>query len=257
MKRDERIQLLIRKYREGIASDEDIQMIENYLEMGTMSLDEFDDIRVLEKNIDRLNTPEPSLDLDSRFHQMLIRERNSTSSRDWFSFEFLMPRLAFAAVTFLAGLVLGYFIFQRPQETDVDALTMEVRNLRETMMLSMLENESATERLKAVSLTSGLNTSGKIVTDALLRTLNRDENVNVRLAALEAIKPYCTDSAIRQELIHSISQQQSPLVQIALAELMAGLNEKSSLPEFEKIIGDEDTPTEVKQRIRQNLQALI
>ena len=125
------------------------------------------------------------------------------------------------------------------------------------MMLSLLEKESATDRLKAVSLSQELEESGEAVTNALIKTLNNDENVNVRLAALEALKPYGNQSEVRQALIRSIASQDSPLVQIALADLMASLQEKSSVPEFDKLLQDNRTPGEVKKRIRKSIEVLI
>jgi hypothetical protein len=265
MKRDEeQIQLLIRKYREGKASDDDLLSIEYFVENDMLSLEDLDDVRIIERKIEQLETPAPSLELDTEFYRLLSKERAAFKSqrewfsRDWFSLEFLFPRLAFASVVFLAGLGIGYLVFSgRGQNADVNTLTMEVQSLREMMMLSMLERESATERLKAVSLTSELGESSAAVSEALIRTFNHDENVNVRLAALQALTPYCGDSKIREALIRSISLQESPLVQIALAELMVSLQEKSSVKEFEKILRDKKTPGAVKQQIQKNLQVLI
>jgi HEAT repeat protein len=125
------------------------------------------------------------------------------------------------------------------------------------MMLSLLEKESATERLRAVSMSQDLDQASQTVTTALLKTLNQDENINVRLAALEALEPYSADSKVRTELVLSISKQGSPLVQIALAELMVSLQEKSSVKEFQKLLQDENTPKDVKSKIRQRIEVLI
>jgi len=125
------------------------------------------------------------------------------------------------------------------------------------MMINMLEKESATERLKAVSLTQGMDEASNKVTNALLQTLNGDENVNVRLAALEALKPYVKDEFVRASLIRSIPEQESPLVQIALAELMVAIQEKSSVKALEKVLHSNKTPRDVKKRIKQSIEVLI
>jgi DNA polymerase III delta subunit len=79
----------------------------------------------------------------------------------------------------------------------------------------------------------------------------------VRLAALDALRLYSGDGKVRQELIRSISKQDSPLVQIALAELMAQLQAKSSVKELEKILKDENTPIDVRKKIEESLKVLI
>ena len=125
------------------------------------------------------------------------------------------------------------------------------------MMLAMLEKESATERLKAVSLTSDMQLVSKKVTAALFQTLNGDENVNVRLAALDVLMNYAKDDEVREELIRSISLQDSPLVQIALADLMVMLQEKKSVSELKKLLQKENTAKEVKAKIEKSLNVLI
>ena len=97
----------------------------------------------------------------------------------------------------------------------------------------------------------------KKVTGALIRTLNQDENVNVRLAALEALKPYATDSSVREALIRSIAKQESPLVQVSLAELMVALQEKGAATEFEKLVESGNIPAEVKEKLRESIKVLI
>ena len=142
------------------------------------------------------------------------------------------------------------------KEEQIVQLGKEISDLKEMMMLSLLEKESATDRLKAVSLTDQMDQASKQVTTALLQTLNNDENVNVRLAALDALKPYSKDSAIREALVRSIGQQKSPLVQLALAELMAQLQEKTAIDELNKILEDSETPSDVKKKIKENIQII-
>jgi HEAT repeat protein len=121
----------------------------------------------------------------------------------------------------------------------------------------MLEKESATDRLKAVSLSSEMEGQSKRVTLALFKTLNSDPSVNVRLAALDALQIYAKSPAVREELVRSIAQQDSPLVQVALADLMAALQEKSSVTELKKLLKQRSTPKEVKKRIEENIKVLI
>jgi len=207
-----------------------------------------------------METPGPSLAMDDKFYTMLAKEKKRQESTS-FSFtmpawSWLAPRLAFSMALIIAGFAGGYF-FNGRKDSDVDQLTAEVASLKETMMLSLLEKESATDRLKAVSLTSEMDRVSQSVTQALFQTLNSDPSVNVRLAALEAIAPYSKDGKVREELIRSIAKQESPLVQVALAELMGQIQEKKSVREFDKILKDNKTPDDVKKRIKESINVLI
>lgn len=256
-----RIQELISKYNAEHASAAEIQEIEKLLESGQIELEDLHEVSKLESAVTNIGFPEPSGDLDHRFYQMLALEKRSKSSFSWrefFSWPQLAPKLALASVMLIIGISLGYFIKpEASSNTQIAELSQQVVDLKEMMMLSMLEKESATERLKAVSLTSEMNSASQKVTNALLETLNNDENLNVRLAALEALKPYGRNSEVRQALIRSIANQQSPLVQVALAEAMAQLQVKSSVKELEKILESDKTPADVKSRIKQSIDILI
>lgn len=260
MKREDINELIYRFNRGELSKQEELQL-EGLIESGQVQLDELQVVGDLQKKVDAIRVPVPSQDLDDRFYNMLALQKKSQRGFDWttfFSWPSLAPKLAFASVTLLLGLIGGYLLRQpQEQNQDMQALTAQVSELKEMMMLSLLEKESATERLRAVSLTSEMTTASAKVTNALIETLNRDENVNVRLAALEALKPYARESVVREQLVRSIGRQTSPLVQVALADLMSQLQVKSSVKELEKIVESDRTPSEVKKRIQENIKVLI
>jgi hypothetical protein len=258
----ERIQELIAKYNAMTADPAELREIERLIESGVIDISDLAELRMLDEAMERLETPVPSLSLDHKFHAMLQREKKAArpGSFKWqelFSWDGFVPKLALASVMLMIG-VFGGMYLRNPAQKDeqIQKLGDEVSDLKEIMMLSMLEKESPTERLKAVSLTEDMDQASKTVTTALIQTLNNDENVNVRLAALDALRPYSQQSEVREALIRSIGRQDSPLVQIALAELMAALQAKSSVKELQKIMRDESTPSDVKKKIQESIEVL-
>jgi hypothetical protein len=256
----DKIQHLLNKYHTGTAGPRDVKEIESLIEQGEIQLADIEGFALLENRISEMETPVPSTALDERFRSMLKQEAKGIQAPGWkkyFTWTDLTPRLALAAVTLLAGLVIGYLL-RSPAEKDehIVQLGLEISQLKEMMMLSLLEKESATDRLKAVNLTQDMDQVSKKVTSALLQTLNSDENPNVRLAALDALRPYSKDSQIREELIRSIAHQKSPLVQLALAELMVQLQEKGAIRELNKILKDSETPADIKKKIQESIQVI-
>lgn len=251
---------LLAKYNAGLANADDRKRIEELLESGEIDLEQLEGLSILQMQVGAIETEAPSQRLDDQFHAMLAQEKRKHHGKG-FSFSFhwsnLFPRLAVAASFLIVGFAGGYFLKGSSQEKSVDELTQQVSELKEMMMLAMLEKESATERLKAVSLTSDMQLVSKKVTAALFQTLNGDENVNVRLAALDVLMNYAKDDEVREELIRSISLQDSPLVQIALADLMVMLQEKKSVSELKKLLQKENTAKEVKAKIEKSLNVLI
>lgn len=256
----EKLSELIAKYNEGVADPFEIQQIEELIEHGKISLTQLSSLEKLNEQIEMMRMENVSMEQDSRFHQMLREEKQKVQSNVSISWPRLMewmPRLAMAAVILIAGFGIGYF-FQKPAGNDeVKVLTEQVQGLKEMMMISLLEKESATERLKAVSLTEEIDGPSKKVTEALLNTLNEDESVNVRLAALEALGKYMKMPHVREGLVRSIPKQDSPLVQVALAEMMVTMREKSSVNELKKVLEQKGTPNEVKEKIKESINVLI
>lgn len=252
---------LVAKYNEGLADPAEIKLIEKLIAAGEVDLTSLHELAGLDEQIQKMEVVSPSLSLDDKFYTALAAEKRASRKKD-VSFSFpslnsLFPRLAMAAVLILSGFAAGYFLQSPQQKTEVSELTKEVGDLKEMVMLSLLEKESATQRLKAVSLTSEMDQASDKVTNALFVALNKDENVNVRLAALEALKPYVSKSDVRKKLIESIDEQASPLVQMALAELMVSIHEKKSVDALKQLLEKESTPEEVKTKISESIKILI
>ncbi len=257
-----RIDELVAKYNEGLADPSEVQQIEKLLEEGTIELTQLRSLQLLDDRLERIQAPAPSLRMDDNFYSMLGKARQKSASRSLFYMSFdwswLAPRVALGAIILIAGFT-GGFLFQgeRDGDSDVAELTGEVQQLKEMMMLSLLEKESVTERLRAVSLTTDMDKVTQKVSNALFETLNNDPSVNVRLAALEALAPYARQGAVREGLIRSIGKQDSPLVQVALAELMGALQEKKSVTELQKLLDSDKTPKDAKNRIKESMKVLI
>lgn len=259
--KSEKIRELIHKYNNMQADSREMKEIESFIESGEIDLVDLAEIRGLEQHVSNFESRSPSLKLDDRFYQMLKAEKGEAKPFSWknlFAWPDAAPRLAFASLTLVLGIAVGYLLRSPVQKNEqIEMLGQEVSDLKELMMLSLLEKESTTERLKAVSLTQEMDQASQKVTGALLQTLNNDENVNVRLAALDALKAYSHESKVREGLIRSISKQDSPLVQISLAELMVALQAKSSVKELEKILHDKNTPIDVKKKMEESIKVLI
>jgi hypothetical protein len=229
------------------------------VESNEIDLTQLASLHKLDEKITHQPDVVPSIEMDHRFYEMLGKEKRKATS---FTFSLpewnvLFPRLALGCALILVGFLSGVWIKQPTAGSEVTQLTLQVAELKEMMMISLLEKESATERLKAVSLTQEITDPSKKVTAALLKTLNADPNVNVRLAALDALQGYVNRADVRVGLVRSIALQESPLVQLALAELMAVIQEKSSVSELKKVLDKKETPNEVKEKIKKSLDVLI
>jgi hypothetical protein len=237
-------------------------------------MEEFDDIeKELWKKLGKIDTPQPNDDAKTRFNAILytFKQEEEVKKARFFDtiWEKLIPLVtlksknnwAFVMLLLVVSGTVGYFIGQPEKhlaanQTEVGRLSAEVQEMKQMMMLTMLENPEATERLKAVSYTEELNSVDDQVIEALLTTLNLDQNENVRLVTLEALIKLADNPKVRQGLVQSLLTQQSPLMQVALADAMVKLQEKGSVKQFKQMLKKEDLNEAVKGKIEKTILIL-
>jgi hypothetical protein len=126
-------------------------------------------------------------------------------------------QFSLALMLLAVGLAAGYILhasFQRGGE--IARLRREVHQVRQIAEVSLLRQESLSERLRGIDVTSRVEQSDEGTLEALLRIVSSDKNINSRLSAIDALHLLPDYPLIRQEFARSISEQTSPLVDIAL-----------------------------------------
>lgn len=263
---DDKYISLITEYIDGTLTEARRVEFETYVKDGFIDMKEVEELASVQEQMLQAPEPEPSEALRANFYQMLAAENRRLEKRehnDWAGqliqklFSTSSGRLAFGFGVLVVGLFMGRVFTSNSYNSQLENLSTQMADMKEVMMMTMLEGESVSQRLKGVQMSNGLVTRNKEVTDALFLTLNNDENTNVRLAALATLSEYAKDPAIREGLVNSITQQKSPLVMVALAELMVELQESQAKKEFEPILNAENTPDDVKSALRQNLDKIM
>ncbi len=167
-------------------------------------------------------------------------------------------QFAFAAMCLLLGLLLGNRFNAPPRENgELVTLRNELHSMRELMTLTLLRQESPSERLQGVSWVENMANPDNELLSALLHRLDYDPNVNVRLAAVDALYLFVHQPVVRQGLLQSLSRQTSPLVQIRLIDLIVEMREKQAAAALQQLLGNEKINADVKQRAEWGIQQLL
>ena len=254
---------LITDYITGNCSEQQIQEFELFLKNNPESNQEVEEMSLFLTSFDEEVEATPAMDM--KFYSMLNaaeKKKNKLSLFDALIRVFQAKFTKQLAYTF-AILTVGFFVgnsFSFNTNTDRQSLDLaqnETESVRSQLVLTLLDQPSANKRLQAVNEVSKLSSVTKTITKALFSTLNNDTNVNVRLSAIEALSNYTEISEVREGLIASIIHQKSPMVQIALADLMVKLQEKKAVNSFKRLIEEKDVNESAKQKMQESIQQII
>jgi hypothetical protein len=163
------------------------------------------------------------------------------------------------AVAFLGvGLLVGHSIGRGTaansgatgaSNIEIARLQEEIHDTRQLVTLAMLQQQSAGDRLQGVNSSYQIRRPDPPVVDALLHAVNYDQNVNVRLAAVDALhRPASNTEIVRKRLIESLQRQDSPMVQIALIDLLVEIKEKEAREPLRVLAANADVNDAVRTR---------
>ena len=212
--------------------------------------------------------PEPVADsaaMRPRFRAMVAAHGDATAARQgvrhvraWWWTPTVRPAWAGAATAaaLVAGVVAGrYSAAPAPvAATDIAALRAEVGDLRQMVSLSLLQEPSASDRLKGVAWTADLDGSGTAVVGALLETLANDPNVNVRLASVDALRRFAERDAVRRGAVEALGRQTSPIVQMALIDFVVEARLTAAKDTLSRMATDQTVHETVRARAERGLR---
>jgi hypothetical protein len=167
---------------------------------------------------------------------------------------------ALAASLLIAGALCGRYLTPARrtggEAADMAQLQAQVGDLRRLVTLALLREQSPSSRLRGVTYTYQIQQPDREVRQALLYAVNRDSNVNVRLSAVDALEKLAGDPAVRQALADAIPVQDSPLVQVALIDLLVDLRDANAVPALRALVHNAQANEAARQRAAWGLERL-
>lgn len=168
-------------------------------------------------------------------------------------------KIAAALILVTGGIWIGSSLNHKPVPSTTDefsALKNEVKEMKEVLMYSMIDDESASQRIKAVGYVDEMANPDAKVINTLVNTLNTDKNVNVRLAALYSLAKFTDNHVVRDSLVDALGKQTEPVVQVVLINLLTDKKEHKAIAPIRSILTDKNTLREVKDVAQKSLKLL-
>ncbi len=184
----------------------------------------------------------PSDKLDANFYQMLSRaqsaqhettlqqnEHRSPEEKRPLSLigtvkRWLMPKPIAQFATLTLVFVLGLNVNQASNNDRNNAtysgLQQDISSLTTVLAMSMLQKDSASERLSGVAYSRQTDLSNPLLLEQLIALLARDKSTSVRLAIINSLEQLKSFASSEQQLLTLAIQEKNLLVQIELCRLL-------------------------------------
>ena len=169
-------------------------------------------------------------------------------------------RVAAAVILVAGGIGIGMTLRPKPAEPsakeEIADMRKELKEMKEEVLFNLINDESASQRIKAVSYVEGMASPDKPVIDALVNTLNHDKSVNVRLASLYSLARFADRQAVRDSLVNALKVQTDPIIQVVLINLLGEKRESKAIAPIKDIMTNKKTMQEVKDAAQRSLRIM-
>lgn len=237
--------------------------IENHIATCSECKLAYDETAVLIRDFENETTEEPSAALRSNFYSMLEEEKqmqdhkvvqlHPKSGLKWKS----AFQIAASFLLLFIGYYFGDFASRERADAEIAILINQTDELKENVMLAMLDNNSASKRIQAVNYSEDIKRPDEKVTIALINSMHNDSNINVRLAAAEALSRYSDLEIVKKVFIEALSTEKNPSLQISIIQFLAKTQEKRAIEPMQKLLEQPEIPEYVKAEVNNGISQII
>ena len=227
--------------------------------------EELRDLIEIWRSFKEIDTPKLRPEMDAAFYKMLSQEtahipktgkaqgafiRSLKQGVTWV----IQPKRLMIAAAFFIGILCGRFVFLPNADSDMENLALDTPK---PTFSTLVSEGTAVERLESIQSTKSMEDPNDLILEALYKALIYDSNVNVRLSAIEAMARFADHPKVTEYLINSIGYQDSPIVQLELAELMIVLEEKGSAEAWNNLLQSDELDVDVRLQLKEKLATIL
>ena len=132
----------------------------------------------------------------------------------------------------------------------------QVEEMKKVLAFEQMNNTSASERIQAVNHSYNIPDVDRDITQLLINTLNFDPNVNVRLAACQALTHFAGETEVKEAMIQSLAIQTDPNIQISLIEALVAIKEKRAVDQFQQLARNQEVLDVVRLKATEGMNRL-
>ena len=263
----EHINILLIDFIDKKLDQTNTELVKEHLNKCSSCRAELEQYLVLFNDFKQIKDEEPPTSIRSTFLQSIETEKakqseapvidiNANTRKTWLYNPF--SQIAAGVAILVTGILLG-LVVNRPESNNgqVAQLKTEMDDMRQMLFMSKLDQNSASQRIQAVNYTNEMMAPNPEIIDALVNTMNTDENVNVRMASIHALSKLTASAEVRDALVKSLETQDNALLQITLINILVEVQETNAIGVMEDLMKKEGTIDAVKEMAEKGLTTFI
>lgn len=253
---------IIVDYIDGALLKEEMNAVQNHLAVCTSCQKVYEETKQLFTAFSEEPIAKPSANLRTSFEQILEQEKEKQTKvvklvpSNNNSYKSVLQIAASVAIL-LTGYLFGGYQESKNHQQEIASYQKEQKELKESMMLAMIDNSSPSKRIKAVNYTEELTTPDETILKALIERMQQDSNSNVRLTAVEALSKFTDSEIVKTSLIESLTKENDPSIQIEIIQILVQIQEKRALTPMKKILENSESPDYLKTQVNIGIAKLI
>lgn len=265
----EEFELIMIDYLDNTLDDARCLEVDKHISSCERCRDEVNAFQDIFQSISASKMEQPDETLKINFYHMLKSEMDAVkvdgedrtkkhSIRLWPS---SVLKIAAGIALIISGAFLSYIIYQSVGSSSSSARlgykNDQGKEKNEMAMFTLLNEESPSQRIKALNDVEDNESLDPKVLNALIRVLNNDQNVNVRIAAAYTLSKYLKTPMVRDSIVESLGKQTEPVIQIVLMNILTEKMEKKAVTPMQEIISNKNTMEQVKFTAEKSINVLL
>ena len=221
------------------------------------------EFQTLFTTIDQYKEELPDSQLEVGFYEMLEKEKGIAAKSEVLVLHKKQQQLrtvlqiAATVVLMISSYFYGTFKDNVSHIEEVVLLQQEKAQMQTVATLSLIENESASKRLQAVTYAKALVQPDSDILNVLITKMNTDKHVNVRLAAANALAKFSDHQHVKLALLKTLEVEENANMQIELIQILVDIEEKRAIPAMKKLLENTAVPSYVKEQINVELKQIM
>lgn len=256
---------LLPDYLDNVLGPKERARIEKHLGSCTACTKELEQMKILFRAFGQEKAHTPSERIKTNFYKLLELEKQAdaqvvqmpprgTAQRNWTK---NLLGVAASIVLLLGAFLFGQFRQQTESNKEIALLQDERLEIKETAMLSLMENKSASKRILGVGYIEEFTDPDEAIVSALVDRMRYDANTNVRLTAVEALRRFAASENVKNAFIAALKTEKDPSIQITIIEALVEIQEKKAVKPMQELLEREDTQPFVKEQIKTLLPSIV